>query len=183
MFVAGRGQLHSWSLGLPACFVATRPFFEEIMGEANLSAQEAQEDAHARVSGPDVDAGWSSSDQSAAAQGPSQAERLIWRIRDRATFDALASRRRRRRGPISMTFLPGDPSSPPRVAYAVGKRVGPAVVRNRVRRRLRAAASAHRAELQPGCAYLFGATPAAATAPFAEIDAAMGQLLAAAEPS
>src|SRR5262245_23807147 len=26
------------------------PFFEEIMGEENLSAQEAQEDAHARVS-------------------------------------------------------------------------------------------------------------------------------------
>lgn len=82
-----------------------------------------------------------------------------------------------------MTFLPGDPSLPPRVAYAVGKRVGPAVVRNRVRRRLRAAAFIHRAELQPGGAYLFGAAPAAATAPFAEIDAAMGQLLAVAEPS
>ena len=82
-----------------------------------------------------------------------------------------------------MTFLPGDPSLPPRIAYAIGKRVGPAVVRNRVRRRLRAAALAHRVELQPGGAYLFGATPAAATAPFAEIDAAMGQLLAVAELS
>jgi ribonuclease P protein component len=148
------------------------------MGEANLSAQEAQEDAHARVSGPDVDTGWSSGDQGAAAQGPSQAERLIWRIRDRATFDALASGRRRRQGPISMTFLPGDPAVPPRVAYAVGKRVGPAVVRNRVRRRLRAAAQAHRAELQPGGAYLFGAGPVAAVVPYAEIDAAMGRLLA-----
>ena len=153
------------------------------MGEANLSAQEAQEDAHARVSGPDVDAGWSSGDQGAAAQGPSQAERLIWRIRDRATFEALSSGRRRRRGPISMTFLPGDPSMPPRVAYAVGKRVGPAVVRNRVRRRLRAATVAHRAELQPGGAYLFGAAPAAATTTFAEIDAAMGELLAVANRS
>jgi ribonuclease P protein component len=76
-----------------------------------------------------------------------------------------------------MTFLPGDPSIPPRVAYAIGKRVGPAVVRNRVRRRLRAAALAHRDELRPGGAYLFGAAPAAASAPFAEIDAAMGRLL------
>jgi ribonuclease P protein component len=151
------------------------------MGEANLSAQEAQEDAHTRVSGPDVDPGWSSGHQGAAAQGPSQAERLIWRIRDRATFDALTSTRRRRQGPISMTFLPGDPATPPRVAYAVGRRVGPAVVRNRVRRRLRAAALAHRAELQPGGAYLFSAAPAAATAPFAEIDAAMGRLLAVAD--
>lgn len=82
-----------------------------------------------------------------------------------------------------MTFLPGDPAVPPRVAYAVGRRVGPAVVRNRVRRRLRAATLAHRAELQPGGAYLFGAAPAAAAAPFAEIDAAVGQLLAAADRS
>ena len=82
-----------------------------------------------------------------------------------------------------MTFLPGDPSLPPRVAYAVGKRVGPAVVRNGVRRRLRAATMAHRAELKPGTAYLFGAVPAAATTPFAEIDAAMGELLAVADRS
>jgi ribonuclease P protein component len=147
------------------------------MGEANLSTEEAQADAHPRLSSPDVDAGGPSGAQGAAAEGPSQAERLIWRIRDRATFDALASSRRRRRGPISMTFLPGDPSIPPRVAYAVGKRVGPAVVRNRVRRRLRAATLAHRSELRPGGAYLFGASPGAASAPFAEIEAAVGQLL------
>jgi ribonuclease P protein component len=77
-----------------------------------------------------------------------------------------------------MTFVPGDPTFPPRVAYAVGRRVGPAVVRNRIRRRLRAATRAHRAELQPGAAYLFGAAPGAARVPFAEIDAAMGELLA-----
>jgi len=77
-----------------------------------------------------------------------------------------------------MTFVPGDPTLPPRVAYAVGRRVGPAVVRNRVRRRLRAAARAHRAELRPGGAYLFGAAPGAATVSFAEIETAMGQLLA-----
>jgi ribonuclease P protein component len=148
------------------------------MGEENLSAQEAQEDAHARVSGPDVHAGRSSGDQGPAAQGPPQPQRLIWRIRDRATFAALTSARRRRRGPISMTFLPGDPSFPPRVAYAVGKRVGPAVVRNRVRRRLRAAMLEHRADLQPGGAYLFGAAPGAAGAPYAEIDEAMAELLA-----
>jgi ribonuclease P protein component len=147
------------------------------MGEANLSAQEAQEDAHARLPGPDVDPGWASGDQGAAAQGPPQAERLIWRIRDRATFDALSTARRRRRGPISMTFLPGDPTLPPRVAYAVGRRVGPAVVRNRVRRRLRAATRAHRSQLQAGGAYLIGAAPGAASVSFAEIDAAMGQLL------
>jgi ribonuclease P protein component len=79
-----------------------------------------------------------------------------------------------------MSFLPGDPSLPPRVAYAVGRRVGPAVVRNRVRRRLKAATFAHRAELRPGGAYLFGAAPAAAATPYAELDAVVGQLLSGA---
>ena len=82
-----------------------------------------------------------------------------------------------------MTFLPGDPSLPPRVAYAVGKRVGPAVVRNRVRRRLRAATMAHRSDLQPGAAYLFGAAPAASSASYADLDHAMGELLAVADRS
>lgn len=52
------------------------------------------------------------------------------------------------------------------VAYAVGKPVGTAVVRNRVRRRLRAAA----AELapRPGT-YLVGVTPAAAERSYAEL--------------
>ena len=54
------------------------------------------------------------------AQGPPPAGRLIWRIRDRATFAALArSRRRVRRGPITVTWAPGDPAEPPRVAYAI----------------------------------------------------------------
>ncbi len=50
----------------------------------------------------------------------------------------------------------GSPSEPPRVAYAVGRRAGGAVARNKVRRRLRAATRAHARELQPGRAYLVG---------------------------
>ncbi|WP_371748986.1 ribonuclease P protein component [Aquihabitans sp. G128] len=43
-----------------------------------------------------------------------------------------------RRGPLSLVFLDDDPAGTPRVAYAITKRVGGAVVRNRLRRRLRA---------------------------------------------
>jgi len=43
-----------------------------------------------------------------------------------------------RRGPLSVVFLAEDPTGTPRVAYAITKRVGSAVVRNRIRRRLRA---------------------------------------------
>ena len=56
----------------------------------------------------------------------------------------------------------GPCSEPPRVAYAVGRGVGGAVVRNRVRRRLRAATRAHADELVPGRAYLVSTAPAAA---------------------
>ena len=70
------------------------------------------------------------------------------------------------------------PDMPPRVAYAIGKRVGPAVTRNRVRRRLRACVRQHAAALQPGGIYLFGASPAAADAPFAQLDESVGRLLA-----
>ena len=67
---------------------------------------------------------------------------LIWRVRDRATFEALARARRHRAGPVSLRFLTDGSDDPPRVAYAIGRRVGIAVERNRTRRRLRAPRSA-----------------------------------------
>jgi ribonuclease P protein component len=91
----------------------------------------------------------------------------VWRIRDRATFDELRrSRLRVRNGPIAVTFVPG--TGPPRVAYAVGRRVGTAVVRNRVRRRLRAVVAEEAAALAPG-AYLVAVRPEAAALPFEEL--------------
>jgi ribonuclease P protein component len=150
------------------------------MGEANLSAQEAQAHAHAWLSRPDADPSGSSRDQGSSSERPGQADCLTWRVRDRVIFDALTSRKRARRGPVSLTVVAVDRVSPPRVAYAVGKGVGGAVTRNRVRRRLRAAVTSHRSRLEPGRAYLLGAAPAAAGASFAELEAAVGQLLATA---
>jgi ribonuclease P protein component len=60
-----------------------------------------------------------------------------------------------------VTWLPGPPGTPPRVAYAVGRSVGPAVTRNRLRRRLRAVVAGLAGELAPG-AYLLVAAPEAA---------------------
>ena len=50
---------------------------------------------------------------------------------------------------------------PPRVAYAIGRRSGNAVERNRIRRRLRHIVSNHAARLLPDHQYLVGASPAA----------------------
>ena len=66
----------------------------------------------------------------------------VWRVRDRTTFAALRrSGRRVRRGPVTVTWLPaaGGATDPPRLAFAIGTRTGGAVVRNRLRRRVRAA--------------------------------------------
>jgi ribonuclease P protein component len=53
-----------------------------------------------------------------------------------------------------VSWLPEpDAATPPRVAFAVGRRVGPAVARNRVRRQLRAVVAELAPELRPG-AYL-----------------------------
>ena len=67
----------------------------------------------------------------------------------------------------------GSPSEPPRVAYAVGRRAGGAVARNRLRRRLRAAIRAHAGELEPGRAYLVGVVGAGASAPYPELAASL----------
>lgn len=42
-----------------------------------------------------------------------------------------------RRGPLSITHVDDDPDGATRLAFAITKRVGSAVVRNRLRRRLR----------------------------------------------
>jgi ribonuclease P protein component len=76
------------------------------------------------------------------------------RVRDRATFAALRNGRRGHAGPVGVTWMPDlEVGLPPRVAFAVGRRLGPAVTRNRVRRQLRAVAAELAPELAPG-AYL-----------------------------
>lgn len=79
---------------------------------------------------------------------------MIWRIRDRGTFARLSREGRRvRAGALWCTYVPDPSLTPPHVAFAIGRAVGPAVVRNQVRRRLRALLSS--AALPPG-AYLVG---------------------------
>jgi ribonuclease P protein component len=73
----------------------------------------------------------------------------------------------------------GPCSEPPRVAYSVGRKVGGAVVRNRVRRRLRAATRVHADELVSGRAYLVSASGGAASSSYAELSASLEETLRA----
>jgi ribonuclease P protein component len=149
------------------------------MSEADVSAQQPQTGQAARVSASDVDASGTGDREGATAQGPAPPVGLIWRLRDRATFAALRrSGCRVTKGPITVTWLPGNPTEPPRVAYAVGRAVGPAVVRNRIRRRLRAITGESCSLLRPW-AYLIRAAPTAATQSYGELSATVSTALRA----
>ena len=111
-----------------------------------------------------------------AVHGPIEAAPRpeLWRVTDRASFQALRRRGRRvRRGPVTVTYLAPDEQAsalPPLVAFAVGKATGGAVVRNRVRRRLRAALRELLvAGRLPSGTYLLGATAVVAETPWSEL--------------
>ncbi len=70
----------------------------------------------------------------------------------------------------------------PAVAYAIGRRAGNAVARNRIRRRLRAAVHDHREQLVPGAAYLLGADATVTTVPYQTLSGWVAQVLAEADP-
>ena len=101
---------------------------------------------------------------------------MIWRIRERSAFTRLANDgRRTRAGVLWCTYIPDPAATPPRVAYALGRAIGPAVARNRLRRRLRAMLST--IELPPGL-YLIGAQPIAAQRSASELEFDLVKLVA-----
>jgi len=101
---------------------------------------------------------------------------LIWRIRERSAFTRLAREgRRTRAGVLWCTYIPDPIATPPRVAYALGRAIGPAVVRNRLRRQLRELLAV--ASLPPGL-YLLGAQPGAAQRSRVELEFDLRRLVA-----
>lgn len=90
---------------------------------------------------------------------------MIDRVGDRASFVALRTHGVRiRRGPLSLSFL-DDGGTGTRLAFAIPRRTGGAVVRNRIRRRLRAIMvdlEREQPDLVPRGTILIGAGPDAA---------------------
>jgi len=86
--------------------------------------------------------------------------------------------RRYRHGALWCSWIADADARPPRVAYALGRPVGGAVVRNRLRRQLRhALADEARTAGLPAGWYLIGAGPAAAGADGATVRACVHGLV------
>lgn len=77
-----------------------------------------------------------------------------------------------RSGPLSCTMLLDSSLAHPHVGYALGRHVGVAVRRNRLRRQLRVLLKTHENLLQPGF-YVFGASPQATKATAQQLAAAV----------
>lgn len=95
----------------------------------------------------------------------------VGRITSRAAFSEV--RRARARGacgPVRAAFAPADEAAPgmfPQVGYAIGRRCGSAVVRNRLRRRARAVVREEAPSLPSG-AFLVRLEPGASALSAAE---------------
>jgi ribonuclease P protein component len=140
------------------------------MGEAHLPAQQPQAQEEARVPVPDADPSGACGAQGAPQPRPLPPVGLIHRVRRRDVFAEFARAPVVRRGPVWVrtTVIGADV---PQLAFAVGRRTGSAVVRNRVRRRLRAAA--REVGLAPRTAYLVGTGPGAGDVAYPEMVAAL----------
>lgn len=92
------------------------------------------------------------------------------RLTDSDMFRSVV-RRGRRAGTsrLAVHLAPGDHAGPARVGFVVSKAVGPAVVRNRVKRRLRHLAREVLADLPGSAVLVVRALPAAAGASYEEL--------------
>ncbi|MEM9497741.1 MAG: ribonuclease P protein component [Pseudomonadota bacterium] len=94
-------------------------------------------------------------------------------LKKRAEFLAAARGRKQVRPTLVLQARDRGDAAAPRVGFTWSRRVGGAVIRNRAKRRLRAAARAILAQSgQPGWDYvLIGRADATASAPFSQIEA------------
>ncbi len=130
--------------------------FEGVCRETYLPTQQKASISQARLSCSDVDSCRTVHPQGTAAERPQAAVGLIERLSGRDSFSRLRREGTRVRSGPMWCVMVADPSlDSVFVAYAIGRASGPAVERNRVRRRLREILRS--VDIAPGL-YLFGLT-------------------------
>jgi ribonuclease P protein component len=100
------------------------------------------------------------------------------RLKDRADFTIVRERGRRWRSDLLiLNAMQRTPDGPSRFGFVVSRRIGKAVVRNRVKRRLRAVMRRRIAEMARGYDVIFIARPGAGEASYADLADAVLVLL------
>ena len=100
------------------------------------------------------------------------------RLLKRAEFLAVRRGEKRRGRLFLVEVLDRNDSLSPRVGYTVTKKVGNAVVRNRIRRRLREAVRTHAADdMAPGNDYVIVGRADVLTIPFGQLKAELSRRL------
>lgn len=121
-----------------ACLL--RRLVKDCQNEKDVPTKQPEALASPRLPASDGDpcrAGGAAGPEAEGPPPPVGLSRTLWRIRGPERFARLArSRKRCRVGPLEVRRAPG-PGPGPAVAFAISRKVGPAVVRNRLRRRLR----------------------------------------------
>ena len=100
-----------------------------------------------------------------------------WRLVRRAEFDAVYREGRRRSGGNFVIFARKNGLSRGRFGMSVKKALGTAVVRNRIRRRVREILRLHRQEIAAGWDIVIHPSRATATMKFAQLEAELLGLL------
>jgi ribonuclease P protein component len=150
------------------------------MNDTYVPTQRAQTGQDPRLPQADVDQGRTGGDPVAPGEGTTPTVGVsagVGPIRSRRTFELLrGSSSRGRSGPLGVSFVEQPAWSRPEVAYAINRQVGSAVVRNRLRRRLRAIVSEQATSLPVG-AYVVRTGPGGTSLGYDELRVAMSQAL------
>lgn len=100
------------------------------------------------------------------------------RLTDGADYRAVVRRGARCSSPHTVAYVgPPSPAGATRFGFIVSKQVGSAVVRNAVRRRLKAICADAMPRVKPGSQIVIRALPAAAAADFSVLRAEVGRCL------